>query len=173
MTGLVRAVIAMGLCTALGAYLSLRQRARLIALGGWLDALDHIKALLVQERLPMDELIRAAAVSLPKDSAVSKRLFKIARGLSDSPSLTLERAYAIAQACHPIEGEQPEEKEALSACFARLGQGTALTREQAAEHCLRRLRRLEQEQARKGREAAVLYVKLGALCGIALAIILI
>ena len=163
MIGAVGAMACVLACTFAGFLAKDRCNARLASLEGWSEALDVLRLLLEEERLPIDELLRETADGIA-DCDASRALRTVADRLARSPRLTVGEAFAGVKPAHaPAE---------LSALFRQLGTGTVAMRAQAAEQARRRLERAA-EQARKA--AAVngaLYAKLGLLGGLTLGVAL-
>ena len=163
MIGAIGAMACVLVCTFAGFCARDRCNARLQELEQWSEALDVLRLLLEEERLPIDELLRETAGSIG-DCNAAAILREASARLARSPSLTVSEAFAgIPDVALPAE---------LAALFRQLGTGTAAMRMQAVEQARRRLERAA-EQARKAAATnGALYAKLGLLGGLTLGVAL-
>lgn len=166
MNGLLRALLCALAGTAAGWYARERSLRRFALLLDWLDALAAVRLLLVEERLAIPALLRQAAEAVARpQSPVSIALEAAGERLSAAPGLTVMQAFGDSL---PTAGR--EETAALWGMLRLLGTGSAAMREQAVAACVRQLKPLSERAREKLQSDGKLFLRLGALGGVALGI---
>lgn len=170
MAGAVGALLCTAAGTALGMALRERWLARLSLVEQTQDMLARLRLMLTQERMGMCEVLGECAGE-GKDG-MPARFIETARLIRSEPLMDLHAAYAQAAEKIRVAGESKAEKKVVEQLFSEMGVGTAAMREQAVAACLRRLKPIAQEAARKAELGSRLCVQLGLLGGVMLGIVL-
>ncbi len=162
------------LCVAAGLSLGMAVRERLTARWRTLqktqELLARMRLLLLEERMGLCELLEACAAG--QGDEISRRFRCVAEQLRREPLLNLGDAYRQAEVKQRIPGETAREKAVLRQFFGELAVGTAAMREQAAAACIRRLKPMADEAAKRAQTGSRLCVQLGMLAGLMVGIML-